>query len=420
MDGIGVREPEMIDPTQSADVQAGGDRAPVAAPLAVLVSCALLVLMQLYLAIPLAPVMGQALGGSGTAAAAALGTAYALAYGMGFLIFGPLSDRYGRKVILVPGMAALAIATAGLAAASSLPVVGVLRIVQGLLAASFAAVALAYVGEALPPRWRSTGIGAISTAFLVAGILGQVYAQAVGQALGWRWVFGLAAPAFAICAFAIATVLLEPARGGPPASLAQKYRELAALAVRRELALVYAACFPVLLSFVAMYAALGPLVQTRFGLDDSDVLLVRLAALPVMLLAPLAGWLVGRHGPTRVAVAGYLLAAAGLAAEAISVAALWALVVASVVFVAGIAVIVPAVIALVGGRAGSARAGALGLTGLMVFTGASCGQLAAELPLGFTALMLVFAALLVAAAALIRQSVSPGRTARTATGRRTD
>jgi MFS family permease len=102
-----------------------------------------------------------------------LGTTYSLAYGLGFLIFGPLSDRYGRKPILVPGMVALALATAGLAAASSLPMVAVLRSVQGLVAASFAVVALAYVGEALPPRWRSTGIGAMSTAFLVAGILGQ-------------------------------------------------------------------------------------------------------------------------------------------------------------------------------------------------------------------------------------------------------
>jgi MFS transporter, YNFM family, putative membrane transport protein len=392
---------KVIDRIQPADVKAGGEQAPVVAPLAVLVSCALLVLMQLYLAIPLAPVIGEALGDGGAAAAAALGTAYALAYGVGFLVFGPVSDRYGRKPVLVPGMAALAIATAGLSAASSLPMVGLLRSVQGLLAASFAAVALAYVGEALPPRWRSTGIGAISTAFLVAGILGQVYAQAVAQALGWRWVFGLAAPAFAIAAIAVATVLREPARSGPPASLGQKYRELAALAVRRELALPYAACVPVLLSFVAMYAALGPLLQTQYGLDDSEVLPVRLAALPAMLLAPLAGWLVGRHGPTRIAVAGFLLAAAGLAAQAMSVAALSALVVASVVFVAGIAMIVPAVIALVGGRGGSARAGALGLTGLAVFAGASCGQLAAELPLGFTGLMFALAALLIIGGVLV-------------------
>jgi MFS family permease len=395
--------------TPHARPTAGSEQAPVLAPLAVLVSCALLVLAQLYLAITLAPVIGKALGAGGPAAAAAIGTTYALAYGLGFLIFGPLSDRYGRKPVLVPGMAVLAIATAGLALASSLPMVAAVRTVQGLVAASFSAVALAYVGEALPPRWRSTGIGAMSTAFLSAGILGQVFAQAVAQALGWRWVFGLAAPAFVLGAIAMAAILLEPPRTGEPASLGQKYRQLAGLAVHRELVLPNLASIPVLLSFVAMYAALGPLLQNQFGLPDASVLYVRLAALPAMLLAPLAGWLVGRHGPTRVAIVGYVLAAAGLAGEAISIHALWLLVIASVVFVLGVATIVPAVIAMVGGRGGSARAGALALNGLYVFAGASCGPLVAQLPLGFTGLMLMLAALLMIAASLI--AISSRRTA---------
>ena len=121
--------------------KAGSEQAPVLAPLTVLVSCALLVLAQLYLAIPLAPILSEALGEDETAAAAALGTTYALAYGLGFLIFGPLSDRYGRKPILVPGMALLAVTTAGLAAASSLSMVAVLRTVQGFVAASYSAAA---------------------------------------------------------------------------------------------------------------------------------------------------------------------------------------------------------------------------------------------------------------------------------------
>src|SRR4029453_5496246 len=89
--------------------KAGSEQAPVVAPLAVLVSCALLVLMQLYLAIPLAPVMGGALGGGGAASAAGVGPAYGLPWGVGFLISGRVSDWYGRKPVLVPGMAALAI-----------------------------------------------------------------------------------------------------------------------------------------------------------------------------------------------------------------------------------------------------------------------------------------------------------------------
>jgi YNFM family putative membrane transporter len=394
----------MRESTQPGWAVPGGEQAPVITPLTALVSCALLVLMQLYVAIPLAPVVGQALGGDG--AAAALTTAYSLAYAMGFLIFGPLSDRYGRKAVLVPGMVALAITTASVSLASSIALVAALRSVQGLVAASFAAVALAYVSEAFPPRWRSTAVGAISTAFLVAGIVGQVYAQAVALAFGWRWVFGLSAPAFALVAIALARVLVEPARGRPATSLSEHFRRLPGLAIRPDLVLVYAAASTVLLSFVAMYAALGPFLQIRFGLGGPDVLLVRLAGLPGMVLAPLAGWFVGRFGPVPVALAGFLVAAAGLAVQAFGVAMLLALVMASAVFVAGIATNVPAMITLVASRAGSSRGGALALLGLVLFAGASAGGLIAELELGFATLLLGLAALLILAGALVAIRVS--------------
>jgi MFS transporter, YNFM family, putative membrane transport protein len=387
--------------TPHTRARAGTDQAPVLAPLTVLIGSALLVLAQLYLAITLAPVISDVFGSSGSVAAAALGTTYALAYGIGFLIFGPLSDRYGRKPILVVGVASFAVVTAGLAAAASVPLLAVLRTLQGLVAACFGPVALAYVAEALPPRWRSTGIGAMSTAFLAAGIVGQVYAQAVAETLGWRWVFGLAAPACLIAAGAMAMILIEPQRPGESASLGQKYRALGALVVRRELTLTNAAAFPVILSFVAMYAALGPLLQTEFRLDDTGVLLVRLAGLPAILLAPVAGWLAGHYGASRVAIVGFLLAAAGLVMEAISVVILGALVIASVIFTLGIATIVPAVIALVGSRGGTSRAGALAINGLVVFAGASCGPLIAQLPIGFSGLMLALAAMLMIAAGLV-------------------
>ena len=139
---------------------------------------------------------------------------------------------------MVPGMAVLAFATAGLAlATSSLPMVAALRTIQGLVAASFSTVALAYVGEALPPRWRATGIGAMSTAFLSAGILGQVYAQASCGRSGWRWVFGLAAPAFVIAAIAIATICWSRLASGSPPAWVRNIARLAALAFRRELML---------------------------------------------------------------------------------------------------------------------------------------------------------------------------------------
>jgi MFS transporter, YNFM family, putative membrane transport protein len=123
-----------------------------------------------------------------------------------------------------------------------------------------------------------------------------------------------------------------------------------------------------------------------------------------LLLAPVAGWLARHYGAPRVAIVGFLLAAAGLIAEAIAVRSLWALVLASVIFALGVATIVPAVIALVGSRGGSSRAGALAINGLVVFGGASFGPLAAQLPIRFSGLMLLFAVLLVIASGLVAMS----------------
>jgi hypothetical protein len=76
--------------------KARSEQASALAPLSEPVGSALLVLAQPYLAIPLAPVIGEVFESGGAGAAAALGTSCALASGVGFLTFGPLSDRYGR------------------------------------------------------------------------------------------------------------------------------------------------------------------------------------------------------------------------------------------------------------------------------------------------------------------------------------
>jgi YNFM family putative membrane transporter len=124
-----------------------------------------------------------------------------------------------------------------------------------------------------------------------------------------------------------------------------------------------------------MYSALGPELEQRFGLGSGEVLLVRLAGLPGMLLAPFAGALAGRVGATRVAVAGFSLAALGLVCEALAGSALCALVGATAVFVAGVATTVPAAIALITARAGEARGAGSSLYSFAAFVGASAGLL---------------------------------------------
>src|SRR5690606_17283429 len=126
-----------------------------------LVGAAVFVLTQLYAAIPLLGPVGDDLGGDVTFA---LATCFSLCYATGFLIWGPVSDQYGRKKVMTAGLLVLSAATLACAFTASVAWLGALRGVQGLAAASFAPTALAYLSEAVPPHRRAGAIGAMSTA----------------------------------------------------------------------------------------------------------------------------------------------------------------------------------------------------------------------------------------------------------------
>ena len=124
---------------------------------AALVVTALLVLTQLYAAIPLLAPISADLHGNATVA---LSTAFSLTYAAGFLIWGPVSDHYGRRRTMALALGTLTVSTVCCALAPSLPVLAALRAIQGLSASGFAPVALAYLSEALAPPRRAGGIGA--------------------------------------------------------------------------------------------------------------------------------------------------------------------------------------------------------------------------------------------------------------------
>ena len=71
---------------------------------------------------------------------------------------------------------------------------------------------IAYIAEAVEPRRRALSIGAVSTAFLAAGIVGQVVPQALANWAGWASAFLVSAAVLALCWAAIFVLVREPGR----------------------------------------------------------------------------------------------------------------------------------------------------------------------------------------------------------------
>ncbi|MFD0488906.1 MFS transporter [Saccharopolyspora spinosporotrichia] len=80
----------------------------------------LLVVGQLYAVIPLLPAMARDWGGT-HAEMTATSSLFGIAYAVGFLLTGPLSDRFGRRRVVVTGLTAMAVTTLAIAFAPCSP-----------------------------------------------------------------------------------------------------------------------------------------------------------------------------------------------------------------------------------------------------------------------------------------------------------
>ena len=352
---------------------------------AALVVTALLVLTQLYAAIPLLTPISTGLHGSATVA---LSTAFSLTYAAGFLIWGPVSDHYGRRRTMALALGTLTISTACCALAPSLPALAALRAIQGLSASGFAPVALAYLSEALAPSRRAGAIGAMSTSFLVAGIFGQVLASLVGL--------------LAVALAAVLAVVHDAASTSGPSgsSLRGQFASLGRLALRPAVVALSLAHVTLLMVFVAMYTGIGGHLESQ-GMRPSTIVLIRLAALPVMFLSLVAGRIAARWSWAQTARLGFGVSALGMLGEALLAQSLAGLVAGSIVYVAGVALAVPAMISLYGQVSAPNRGSGMALNGFILFVGTSAGPLLATSSPTFRTLALTLSGILAVALAAI-------------------
>lgn len=346
---------------------------------ALLVVCALAVVSLLYLPLPILPLLAQTYGVGLATAAGAIG-AFGFAYAAGFLVFGPLSDRLGRRSVMIWGLVTLTLVTVALAFVNSAPLLLTGRVLQGLAAASFPPVVIAYLAERGTLRQRTWGVAWMSTAFLSAGLLGQIY----GGVVAARWGFGFAllplAAIYAITALTLLITTQAEALLAPARSLLAGYRPLGGLLADPRLRRVYGPAFLLLMSFVAFYMGLDLHAGAALRAQGITPLAVRELALPAFL-APLAvAVAMPRWGAERIVMAGLLIATVGLV---LSVVAgdehLYGLLAASVVFVAGVGISVPGLIARVAGVADAPVRGlAVAFYTFVLFVGASVGPWLAQ------------------------------------------
>jgi MFS transporter, DHA1 family, multidrug resistance protein len=146
--------------------------------------------------LPALPNLGDALMVANANDRSLVLTAFLLGFGLPQLVFGPLTDRFGRRAPILIGLGVYVFTALSAPLASSFALLLGLRFVQGVAAASVRVAMLSAVRD----RYSGAAMADIMSLVLAIFLLVPIFMPSVGQLIllvgSWQWVFvvmGLAA-----------------------------------------------------------------------------------------------------------------------------------------------------------------------------------------------------------------------------------
>jgi EmrB/QacA subfamily drug resistance transporter len=140
-------------------------------------------------------------------------TAYLITSTIVTPLYGKLSDIYGRKPFFTAAIVIFLFGSILCTFATSMPMLAGFRAVQGLGAGGLFSLALAIIGDIVPPRERAKYQGYFLAVFGTSSVLGPVVGGFfAGQSTilgitGWRWVFLVNIPIGIVALFVVSRTL---------------------------------------------------------------------------------------------------------------------------------------------------------------------------------------------------------------------
>lgn len=164
--------------------------------------------------LPALPQIGRALGVAEANDRQLILSVYLGGFALGQFIFGPISDRFGRKPPLLFGLALYSCGTLLAIASSSFAGLLAARVLQGVGAASPRAIALAVVRDRFDGREMARVMSFVMMVFIVVPMLAPSVGEGLIELSNWRSIFLLLLMVAFVCASWVALRLPETHHAG--------------------------------------------------------------------------------------------------------------------------------------------------------------------------------------------------------------
>ncbi|MEM1054604.1 MAG: MFS transporter [Bacteroidota bacterium] len=164
---------------------------------------------QTIIITPVLPVIGEALG-VGVDVLGSLVSAYSWALAGAALVMGPISDRIGRRRVLLIGSGALAGALVLHGLANTFEMLLAARILAGICGGMLSGAAVSYVGDAVPYRRRGWATGIVMSGIPVGLVLGVPVGRILAAGIDFRVPFVAFAALMGIAFLLVLAVVPQP------------------------------------------------------------------------------------------------------------------------------------------------------------------------------------------------------------------
>ena len=325
-----------------------------------LLTCQFMVMAGFGMILPTIPFLARDLGASAVEVGLVV-TLFALAQFVSAPLWGAVSDRIGRRLVIVFGMVGYAVSFVYMGLAQTMAGLLVGRALGGLLSGSTMPAIMASVADVTPPEERTAAMGGMGAAANLGFVCGPVVGGVLAP-LGIRTSFFVAA--VIVVATGVMCWVLLPRRRQETAVASSRFFRPADLlrAVKGPGAPFLWLTAALTLGGSSMFSILPYYMIDRMAGTQFDASLV-LTAMGAAAAA-VQGWAVGplaaRLGGRRVVTTGFLVGCAGFGGVVAS-AHVAPLVVAAVLVSAGMSLVRPTITASISAAAGAGQGLTMGV-----------------------------------------------------------